>query len=133
MKKTFIEIRLCNRMTFVFKWHVKIFKIYMMKFNASILKRLKIMVFWKIQSIYINIESAKLRALRAHVPTCLACLRANVLTCSRVNVPCVLACFACLLANIPCVLKCSYANVFVCLPANVPRVPCLTCQDSLPD
>ena len=57
VKKMFTEIRLCNRMTYVFKGHVKIVKIYMVKFNVSILKRLKIMVFWQIQSIYINIMS----------------------------------------------------------------------------
>ena len=42
----FIEIRLCNRMTYVFKGHVKTVKICMVKFNVSILKGLKIMVFW---------------------------------------------------------------------------------------
>ena len=46
LTKMFIEIRLCNRMTYIFKGHVKILKIYMVKFNASILKRLKIMIFW---------------------------------------------------------------------------------------
>ena len=35
----FIEIRLCNRMTYVFKGHVKIVKICMVKFNVSILKK----------------------------------------------------------------------------------------------
>ena len=45
VKKIFIEIRLCNRMRHVFKGHVKMVKIYMVKFNASILKRLKTMVF----------------------------------------------------------------------------------------
>ena len=39
VKKIFIEIRLCNRMTYVFKGHVKIVKIYMVKFNVSILKK----------------------------------------------------------------------------------------------
>ena len=42
----FIEIRLCNRMTYVFKDHVKIVKIYMVKFNVSILNRLKTMFFF---------------------------------------------------------------------------------------
>ena len=42
----FIEIKLCNRMTHVFKDHVKIVKIYMVKFNVSILNRLKIMFFF---------------------------------------------------------------------------------------
>ena len=46
MKKIFIEIRVCNQMTYVFKGHVKIVKTYMAKFNVSILKRLKIMGFW---------------------------------------------------------------------------------------
>ena len=55
VKKMFIEIRLCNPMTYVFKGDVKIVKIYVVKFNVSILKRLKIMVFWQIHSIYINI------------------------------------------------------------------------------
>ena len=41
VKKIFIEIRLFNRMTYGFKGHVKIVKIYMVKFNASILKGLK--------------------------------------------------------------------------------------------
>ena len=46
VKKMFIEIRLCNLMTYVFKGHVKIVKIYMAKFNVSILNRLKIMAFF---------------------------------------------------------------------------------------
>ena len=45
VKKMFIEIRLCNRMTYVFKDHVKIVKIYMVKFNVSISDRLKTMLF----------------------------------------------------------------------------------------
>ena len=45
VKKMFIEIRLCNRMTYAFKGHVKIIEIYMVKFNVAILKRLRIMVF----------------------------------------------------------------------------------------
>ena len=44
VKKIFIEIRLCNGMTHV-KGYVKIVKIYMVQFNVSILKRLKIMGF----------------------------------------------------------------------------------------
>ena len=44
VKKMFIEIRLCN-LTYVFKEHVKFAKIYMVKFNVSILNRLKIMGF----------------------------------------------------------------------------------------
>ena len=42
----FIEVRLCNPMTFIFKGHAKIVKIYMVKFNVSILYRLKIMFFF---------------------------------------------------------------------------------------
>ena len=41
----FIEVRLCNLMTYVFKEHVKIINIYMVKFNEQILNRLKIMGF----------------------------------------------------------------------------------------
>ena len=55
--------------------------------------------------------SAKSRALRAHVPTYLACLRAHVptcLACSRANVPCVLMSSH---ANVPCVLSWLRANV----------------------
>ena len=37
----FIETKLCNRMTYVFKGHVNIVKIYKVKFNVSVLKRLK--------------------------------------------------------------------------------------------
>ena len=44
LEKIFIEIRLCNPMTYIFKGDVKIVKIYMVKFNVSILNRLKIMV-----------------------------------------------------------------------------------------
>ena len=40
----FVEIGLCNPMIYVFKGHVKIIEIYMMKFNISISNRLKIMV-----------------------------------------------------------------------------------------
>ena len=38
----FIENRLCNPITYDFKGHVKIVEIYMVKFNVSILNRLKI-------------------------------------------------------------------------------------------
>ena len=37
-------------------------------------------------------ESPKLRALRAHVPTCIACLRAHVLMCQRALRAYVLTC-----------------------------------------
>ena len=43
VKKMFIQIR-CN-LTYIFKGHVKFAKIYMVKFNVSILNRLKIMGF----------------------------------------------------------------------------------------
>ena len=46
VKKIFIEIRLRNLMTYVFKGHVKIVKIYMVKFNLSILNRLEIKGFF---------------------------------------------------------------------------------------
>ena len=45
LKKMFIEIRLRNPMTYIFKGDVKIVKIYMLKFNVSILNKLKIMAF----------------------------------------------------------------------------------------
>ena len=45
VKKMFIEITLCNLMTYVFKGHVTFVKIYMMKLNVSILNKLKIMSF----------------------------------------------------------------------------------------
>ena len=41
----FIEVRLCNLTTYVFKGHVKIVKIYRVYFNVSILNRLKTMGF----------------------------------------------------------------------------------------
>ena len=46
VKKIFIEIRLHNLIIYVFEGHIKIVKIYMVKFNVSVLNRLKIMVFW---------------------------------------------------------------------------------------
>ena len=57
VKKMFIEIKLCNPMTYVFKGHFKIVKINMVKFNVSILIRFKIMGLFKIQGIYINLTS----------------------------------------------------------------------------
>ena len=45
LKKIFIEIRLCNPMTY-FKGHFTIVEIYMVKFNVSILNKLKIMGFF---------------------------------------------------------------------------------------
>ena len=49
----FYETRLCNAMTYVFKGHVKIVKIYMEKFTVSVLNRLKIMCFF-VKSNYIH-------------------------------------------------------------------------------
>ena len=65
-------------------------------------------------------ESAKLRALRAHVPTCLACLRVQVpksfvLTYSLVNVFCVLACQRALCAYVPACLACISVHAPTCL------------------
>ena len=53
VKKMLIEIRLCNPMTYDFKGHVKIVEIYMVKFNVSILNRLKIMGFF-VNATYIR-------------------------------------------------------------------------------
>ena len=47
VKKIFIGIGLCNTMTYVFKGHVKIVKIYLV-----ILNRLKIILFLQIQSVH---------------------------------------------------------------------------------
>ena len=47
VNKMFIEIRLCNLITYAFKEHVKTVKIYIVKFNVSILNGLKIMSFLK--------------------------------------------------------------------------------------
>ena len=41
VEKMFIDFRLCNLTTYVLKGHVKIIKIYMVKFNVSILNGLK--------------------------------------------------------------------------------------------
>ena len=51
--KMFFGNGLCNTITYVFKGHVKIIKIYIAKFNVSILNRLKIIFFLQIQSGYI--------------------------------------------------------------------------------
>ena len=45
VKKMFIEIGLCNPMTYDFKEHAKMVEIYMVKFNVLILNRLKMMGF----------------------------------------------------------------------------------------
>ena len=45
VKNMFIEVRLCYLTTYVFKEYVKMIKIFMVKFNVSILNRLKIVFF----------------------------------------------------------------------------------------
>ena len=92
-------------------------------------------------------DAPKLRALRTHVPTCLACLRAIVPTCLaclrdhvpkcaaclRTHVPTCLACFAWSRANVLCVPTCSRAittnnkNKFsiTCFPYILVIVLCL--------
>ena len=45
MKKIFIAVGLCNLMTYVFKGHVNIVKIYMVNFNVSVFNGRKIMDF----------------------------------------------------------------------------------------
>ena len=57
-----------------------------------------------------------MRTLRVHMPTCLACSRAQVPTCiacSRAHVP---TCLACSHANVSCVSTCSRTNL-----------PCVLC------
>ena len=54
MKKVLIEIRLCNSITYDFKGHAKIVEIYMVKFNVSILNRLKVMEYFVNAKYYIN-------------------------------------------------------------------------------
>ena len=77
-------------------------------------------------------ESAKLRASRAHVLTCLACLCAHVptcLACSRAHVP---ACLACLCAHVPACLACLRAQVIKCSRANMPCLICVpTCSRAI--
>ena len=85
------------------------------------------------------LESAKLRALRAHVSKCLACLcaqvpcvltcsfalRVLVLTCLRALHAYVPACLAYLCANVPYVLTCSHANMSWVLMCSRAYMPCL--------
>ena len=47
VKKMFIEIKLCNPTTYVFKGHVKIVKFYMLKFKGTIMQ------IWKSANIFI--------------------------------------------------------------------------------
>ena len=89
---------------------------------------------------YTFYESATLRALRAHVPTCLPCLRAQVptcLTCLSAHLPTCLpclrahapTCLTCLSAHLPMCLACLHAHVPTCLAWLRAHVPCvLTCQ-----
>ena len=60
MKKTLIETRPCNPITYDFKGHVKIVEIYMVKFNVSIVNRLKIMGFFVILNEILNETVTKL-------------------------------------------------------------------------
>ena len=53
----FTEIRLCDPWTYIFKGHVKIIKIYMVKFNVSILSRLKLIIFF-VNTKYIHKHNA---------------------------------------------------------------------------
>ena len=66
-------------------------------------------------------EPAKLRALRAPVPTCLTWLHAHVPTC-----------LACLCAHVPTCLTCLRGCVLTCQRANVPCVLCVaTCSRAI--
>ena len=68
---------------------------------------------WTYHREGLTIESAKLRALRAYMPTCLAYLRVHVPTCVaclRAHVPMCLACLRVLPAYMPCVLTCQRAR-----------------------
>ena len=99
-------------------------------------------------SSHVMNESSKLRALRTHVLTYLACSRVkvpraltssytnvlSVLTCSCTKVPCVVTCS---LTNVPCVLSCLHATCLRWSRDNVPyvlirqralRAYMLTCQ-----
>ena len=80
--------------------------------------------------VYVISESAKLRALWAHVPTRLACSRAHVptcLMCLSAHVPTSLACSR---AHMPTCLACSRALVpkyLACLRAHKTNVRCVLC------
>ena len=52
VKNMFIEVRLCYLTTYVFKEYVKMIKIFMVKFNVSILNRLKIVFFVNTKQIH---------------------------------------------------------------------------------
>ena len=53
VKKMLIKIRLCNLMRYDFKGHVKVTEIYMVKFNVSVLNRLKIIMGFFVNAKYI--------------------------------------------------------------------------------
>ena len=53
VKKMLIKIRLCNLMRYDFKGHVKVTEIYMVKFNVSVLNRLKIKMGFFVNAKYI--------------------------------------------------------------------------------
>ena len=68
--------------------------------------------------ISVLLESAKLRAVGAHVTTCLACLRVHVLTCLACLRAHVTMCFTYTRANVSCVSTCSRTNMpcVFCVP-----------------
>ena len=66
VKKIFMEIILCNLMTYGFKGHVKMVKIYMVMFNVSISNRLHIMGFLQIHSKQMNIISISTSTFMSH-------------------------------------------------------------------
>ena len=75
-------------------------------------------------------ESAKLRALSAHVPACLECLRAHVPTCLACLRAHVRKCFAFLHPRVPTCLLWLRADVsytLTCSHINVPCVPTCSC------
>ena len=78
--KMLIEIRLCNPIMYIFKGHVKIVKIYMVKFKESILNRLKIMGFFvnikyiHKQNVSFNKTVSKLEIFFFHIQTLQAIL-----------------------------------------------------------
>ena len=71
VKKMFIEVRSCNPMRYGFKGYVKIVEIYMLKFNVSILNRLKIMGFF-VNTKYIHKNNVILNKTVTKLVTILA-------------------------------------------------------------
>ena len=78
-------------------------------------------------------ESAKLPALHAPVPMCLACLGAHVPKCLAFLCPHVPACLACLSTDVPTCLVCLRAHVptcLACLRAHI-LTPCVLCVPTI--